>query len=140
MYRIELCDGVGVHWSEAKITKFRTQKAARLLAYLTLHPGNHSRERLIELFWPELGLDAARNALSTTLLYLKKPLERELGQPEGSLIRATRTTIGLVPTSFTTDLESLPSGDAGDGAGGIRAAPGDLDTVSRPRREPGASP
>ncbi|WP_309714364.1 AAA family ATPase, partial [Armatimonas sp.] len=108
MYRIELCDGVGVHWSEAKITKFRTQKAARLLAYLALHPGNHSRERLIELFWPELGLDAARNALSTTLIYLKKPLERELGQPEGSLIQATRATIGLVPTSFTTDLEDLP--------------------------------
>jgi predicted ATPase len=108
MYRIELCDGVSVQCGSAKITKFRTQKAARLLAYLALHPGNHSRERLIELFWPELGLDAARNALSTTLLYLKKPLERELGQPEGSLIQATRATIGLVPGSFTTDLEDLP--------------------------------
>ena len=108
MYRIELCDGVSVQCGSAKITKFRTQKVARLLAYLALHPGNHSRERLIELFWPELGLDAARNGLSSTLLYLKKPLERELGQPEGSLIQATRTTIGLVPGSFTTDLENLP--------------------------------
>ena len=50
MYRIELCDGVGVQWGEAKITKFRTQKAARLLAYLALHPGNHSREKLTDLF------------------------------------------------------------------------------------------
>nr|WP_309697843.1 AAA family ATPase [Armatimonas sp.] len=108
MYRIELCDGVSVQCGGVRITKFRTQKVARLLAYLALHPGNHSRERLIELFWPELGLDAARNGLSSTLLYLKKPLERELGQPEGSLIQATRATIGLVPGSFTTDLENLP--------------------------------
>ncbi|WP_309721063.1 AAA family ATPase [Armatimonas sp.] len=108
MYRIELCDGVSVHCGEAKITKFRTQKAARLLAYLALHPGSHSREKLVELFWPELELDAARNGLSYTLLYLRNPLEKELGQPEGSLIQATRTTICLVPGSFTTDLENLP--------------------------------
>ena len=108
MYRIELCDGVGVQCGDAKITKFRTQKAARLLAYLALYPGNHSREKLVELFWPELEMDAARNALSYTLIYLRNPLEKELGQPDGSLIQATRTTIGLVPGSFTTDLESLP--------------------------------
>ena len=80
----------------------------RLLAYLALHPGSHSREKLVEVFWPDLELDAARNSLSSTLLYLKKPLERDLGVPEGTLIVATRTTIGLVPGSYTTDLENLP--------------------------------
>ena len=34
-------------------------------------------------------------------------MERERGVPEGSLIQTTRTTVGLVPGSFTTDLESL---------------------------------
>ena len=108
MHQIGLCDGVSVQCGEVRVTKFRTQKAARLLAYLALHLGNHSREKLVELFWPELELDAARNALSSTLLYLKKPLERDLGVPEGTLILATRTTIGLVPGNYTTDLENLP--------------------------------
>lgn len=110
MYRISLCDGVRVQCGEVEVTKFRTQKAARLLAFLALNPGSHSRDRLIELFWPDLELDAARNGLSYTLLYLRNPLERDLGVPDGSLIHATRSSVGLVSERFTTDLDALPPG------------------------------
>ncbi len=108
MYQIELCDRLGVRHTTRVVDKFRTRKAAGLLAYLALHPGNHSREKLMELFWPELELDAGRNALSTNLSHLRSAVEKGLGQPEGALIRATRDTIGLQPGSYTTELGSDP--------------------------------
>ncbi|WP_395138249.1 ATP-binding protein [Armatimonas sp.] len=108
MYRIQLQDNLRVCHSAALVDKFRTRKAAGLLAYLALHPGNHSREKLMELFWPELELDAARNALSTNLSHLRSAVEKGLGQPEGALIRATRDTIGLQPGSYTTERGSDP--------------------------------
>lgn len=92
------------------ISKFRTRKAAALLAYLALHPGSHSRDKLLELFWPELELDAARHALSTALGYLRGPLEKDLGEPEGSLIQITRDTVGLNQSAYTTDLATLATG------------------------------
>ena len=110
VYLIELRDGVRVRLGDRVVTRFRTQKAARLLAFLALHPGNHSRERLIELFWPELDLSSGRNSLSGSLGYLRRPLEQDFHHPEGTLIFANRNSVGLVPGSFTTDLESLPPG------------------------------
>jgi predicted ATPase/Tfp pilus assembly protein PilF len=109
-YRIELRDGPRVRHGTTVISKFRTHKAAALLAYLALHPGTHSRDKLLELFWPELELDAARHSLSMALGHLRGPLEKELGQPPGALIQATRDTIGLNAAAYTTDFESLPAG------------------------------
>ena len=41
--------------------RFRTHKAASLLAYLALHlQQTHPRERLLDLLWPEMELSAAR--------------------------------------------------------------------------------
>lgn len=109
-YHIQLVDGVQVRIGDRIVDRFRTQKASRLLAFLALHPGQHSRERLIELFWPELELESARNALSGTLGYLRIPLERKLGLPDGALIVANRNAVGLAPGSFATDLESVTPG------------------------------
>ncbi|MBB6051517.1 NB-ARC domain-containing protein [Armatimonas rosea] len=107
MYQIELKDGVRVRYEAVTVEKFRTQKAVRLLAYLAFHPGMHSRDRLLELFWPELELDSARNGLSAALGHLRVPLEDDLGQRRGSLIRATRDYVGLLPGSFTTDFDTI---------------------------------
>ena len=110
MYQIGLSDGLTVRHGTNAISKFRTRKAAELLAYLALHPGNHAREKLIELLWPAFPLDAARHSLSMALGHLRIPLESGLGQPEGSLILATRESIGLNPSAYQTDLPTLPAG------------------------------
>jgi hypothetical protein len=68
-YQIAFKDGPRVYWGERVVESFRTRKAAGLLAYLAYHPGSHSRDKLIELFW-----------------------------------LATRDTISLNATAFTTDL------------------------------------
>ena len=110
MYRITLQDHLSVTCGLTVVERFRTRKVASLLAYFTLHPGNHSREKLMELFWPEAELDAARNQLSTALSYLRAHLERGLDQPTGALLFADRDCVGLRAGCYTTDLENLPSG------------------------------
>jgi len=80
---------------------------AALLAYLAIHPGNHSREKLLELFWPDLDIDAGRHALSVALSHLRDLLEKGLDQLPGTLIRANRDSVGLRPGSYTTDLASV---------------------------------
>ena len=107
MYLIGLTDGLTVQFGAETVTKFRTRKSASLLAYLALHPGNHSREKLLEIFWPDLELDAARHALSMTLGYLRGPLEKEGAHTQTHLIQATRDCVGLVRGSYTTDLDTL---------------------------------
>ncbi len=91
-------------------TTFPTRKAATLLAYLVTHPGNHSREKLLEIFWPELELDPARHALSMALSHLRNALERDFTQPKGTLLRASRDSIGLETAAYSTDMGSLPAG------------------------------
>ena len=91
-------------------TTFPTRKAATLLAYLVTHPGNHSRDKLLGIFWPDLELDPARHALSMALSHLRNALERDFDQPKGTLLRASRDSVGLELAAYTTDLESLPVG------------------------------
>lgn len=107
MYGIGLCDELQVRFGTATVTAFGKRRAGSVLAYLALHPGKHNREKLLELFWPELELDAGRHALSMALSHLRDLLEKELDQPVGSLIRADRTGVGLASESYTTDIASI---------------------------------
>ena len=75
--------------------RFRTLKAAGILAYLAYHRRNHSRELLIETFWPEADLESARHSLSMALSSLRTALEPP-GVPAGSLI------VGFSPRSGQT--------------------------------------
>ncbi len=78
----------------------RTQKANWLLAMLALRPGAPAtRERLIDLFWPDLDLDAARDNLSTTLSMLR----RAFGAAD-HVLRANRLEVWLEAGAFTTDV------------------------------------
>jgi DNA-binding SARP family transcriptional activator/TolB-like protein len=71
-------------------------KRTALLAYLTLADpcGFHRRDTLLGIFWPELGEQRARNALSQALHYLRRSLgdgvvvtrgEGEVGIAEGAV-------------------------------------------------------
>lgn len=102
------------------ITHFRSRKTAALLAYLVLHPGQHSRERLIDLFWPEDSLPQAQQSLRAALASLRRQLE----PPElraGSVVLATRTHVGLHPAAFVTDLAELEAALAAGDAERVRA-------------------
>ena len=75
-FRIELFGSLRLTDGEQVLTRFQLQKAAHLLAYLALNPRRtHPREELVDLFWPDLELEAGRKNLSSTLVSLKHDLE-----------------------------------------------------------------
>jgi tetratricopeptide (TPR) repeat protein len=51
--RLQLLGQTRLVCGEKVIERFRYQKAVLLLAYLALHPGEHSREGLAERLWPD---------------------------------------------------------------------------------------
>jgi len=65
------------------------------LALLALSPGQYrSREEVIDLIWPEVDFDEARNRFRQTIFVLRKQLEPE-GVTPGSVLFTDRTQIGL---------------------------------------------
>src|SRR5262245_14392966 len=104
MWRIELLGELRVQHADRVITRFPTQKAGVLLAYLAYYPQHpHPRDALIEQLWPEIDLDAARSSLRNALYSLRQLLERDEGAP-GTLLIASRSTVSLHPGAFTTDV------------------------------------
>ena len=52
--------GLRLEQPDGTTTRFRPRKTAGLLAYLAYHrQRNHSREELIEIFWPADDLEVA---------------------------------------------------------------------------------
>src|SRR5262249_10188290 len=102
--RIELLGGFHVQQAGHRITRFRTQKAGGLLAYLAFRLGqSHSRAALAELLWPEDDADPARERLRSALASLRRQLEPP-GVPAGSILVASRAAIQLNPAAVTTDV------------------------------------
>ena len=102
LLRIELLGEFRVYSAERVITRFSTQKAASLLAYLAYHPGPHSREMLVEIFWPGRLPEAGRGSLSQALSTLRRQLEPP-SVPAGGVIVASKTSVGLNPEAIQTD-------------------------------------
>jgi DNA-binding SARP family transcriptional activator len=103
-WRIELFGGVRAVRDGTVVNRFRTQKTASLLALLAARPGRgFSRDELIERFWPDDDLPAARHKLSVALSALRQQLEAP-GTPEGAVLRADRFTVSLAPEAVATDV------------------------------------
>ena len=68
--------------SEGNEVHLPTRQIRSLLAYLILHPGTHSREKLAALLWPDVPDDSARTSLRTALYTLRKKLGRQLLQAD----------------------------------------------------------
>ena len=66
-FRIEQ-KGISVH--------LPTRKTESLLAYLVLHPGFHSREKLATLFWADSSDVSARGSLRKALNLIRRYLAR----------------------------------------------------------------
>lgn len=102
--RIQLFGSLQISQQQCVVARFKLQKAATLLAYLALHAGrSHSRERLIDLLWPELSPESGRDNLSTTLSSLRRDLAI-LHPASQTLLLADRHCVGLNTEVAVTDV------------------------------------
>lgn len=102
--RIELFGEFRVFQSNRNLARFRTRKAAHLLAYLALNrKRSHSREHLIDLFWPDMDTEEGRSNLSTTLSSLRRALEQS-DIPAGNTLIADRQNVRLNAEAVSTDV------------------------------------
>ena len=107
LFRVEMLGRFRVLQDSREITRFRTQKTAALLAYLALYRAqSHPRDVLIERFWSESTLEAARSNLSVALNALRKQLEPP-GVPAGAVVIANHAQVRLNPIAFTTDVDDF---------------------------------
>jgi predicted ATPase/DNA-binding SARP family transcriptional activator len=104
LWRIEMLGGLRAVHPDRIVTRFRTRKAGGLLGYLAFYPHRaHSRDELIEIFWPEVELDSARDRLRVALSSLRRQLEPP-DVPPGGVIRSDRLSVRLNPAACVTDV------------------------------------
>src|SRR5262249_53664747 len=107
---IQLLGGLAVVGRQQGVTRFRTQKAASLLAYLAFHAGlgapPQSRDVLLELLWPEADLDAGRPTLSNALSVVRRVLE-PTGIAPGTVVLADHSAVRLNPDAIRTDVAAF---------------------------------
>jgi predicted ATPase/DNA-binding SARP family transcriptional activator len=106
-WRIELLGRLRATRGTRRLTRFRTQKTAALLAYLACFSERaHPREVLIELLWPDGNPAAGRHNLSVALSSLRNQLEAP-GVAPGTIILADRQQVSLNAAAITTDVAAF---------------------------------
>ena len=83
---------LGVSWDDRAIARLGNGKLAALLVYLAVEPGQHRREALADLFWPDLPTESARLNLRQTIFQLRNVLQAATGR---DFIAAGRHHLGL---------------------------------------------
>lgn len=105
--RIELLGELRVVHGDHAITRFRTHKAAGLIAYLALFLRQvHPRERIADLFWPDKEPEAGRQNLTTILTSLRRQLEAA-GLSAQDVLLSDRQVVRLNPACVTTDIDEF---------------------------------
>jgi predicted ATPase/DNA-binding SARP family transcriptional activator len=121
-WELRLLGGLSARWGGAGgrvIERFRSQKAASLLAYLALEPERtHAREELADLFWPDADdVEAARANLRQALATLRRELEGDDAAPPGAAVQADgRAFVRLNPDVVRTDARRFEAALARAGA------------------------
>ena len=91
------------------VNRFRTRRAAVLLAYLAVNKSrSHPRSELVEMLWPEADEDAGRARLRLALASLRKQFEPP-ESPKGSVIEVIGDSLRLNPRVVSTDVEEFES-------------------------------
>jgi DNA-binding SARP family transcriptional activator len=85
------------------LERFSSRQAGALLAFLAYHPGQHNRDILAELLWPEHDPQLSRAHLRVVLSVLRRSLEPD-DVPNGAVIVADRHTAGLNFENVTCDV------------------------------------
>lgn len=103
-----------VRLNGSPIKKFESNKVRALLAYLAVESDHaHSREKLADLFWPELTANRARSNLSQALYNLQVCLNNHQAQPP-YLIRSLKTVQFNPDSDYWLDVQAF-SADLADG-------------------------
>ena len=103
-WRIEMFGGLVGRQRDREIGRFRTRKAADLLAYLAVYPNSaHSREELVEILWPDSDPPSGRHSLRQALTSLRRQFEPP-GTPAGAVFIADRAILRVNPATVTTDV------------------------------------
>lgn len=108
LWRFHLLGELRAVQSDRVITRFRTAKTGGLMAYLVLYRNRvHSRDTLLDLFWPDSNVTAARNSLSVALNSLRQqfePIPTPGSGPLGDFLIADRTTVHLCADALSSDV------------------------------------
>src|SRR5688572_18505797 len=103
-WQIRLFGGLEAARGDTRITQFKTQPTASLLAYLAYHfSENHPRDLLGDLFWPNKPPEFQRHSLSQALYFLKT----QFGSPAlpwDRIMVGTNSEIRLNPRTVSTDV------------------------------------
>lgn len=67
-------------WNDEEISRLGGGKLVALLVYLAAEPGQHRREALADLFWPDLPAESARLNLRQTIFQLRNLLLETTGR------------------------------------------------------------
>lgn len=100
---ISLLGHAEVHLDGKQVRSRFQPKVLALLAYLAAERRPHSREHLIELFWPDVEAETARSNLRVTLYRLRQTLGNE------RYLHTTRDSLALDPDSVDTDVAGFLS-------------------------------
>jgi DNA-binding SARP family transcriptional activator/tetratricopeptide (TPR) repeat protein len=77
-----------------------TRKALALLVYLVVEGGEHPRDRLVELLWPDTDPEKSRSSLRRTLSTLRTALD-------GRWVQADRSSVSIDRKGITVDLDEV---------------------------------
>ena len=84
--------------------RLRVRKHLAVLVYLALEPrGQHRRERMADLLWPNVSPRDGRHSVATAISMLRGKLGREL-------VQGDRDHVQLVGSGLTLDLDRLAAG------------------------------
>ncbi len=103
---LHMFGGLVVQVGERTVTRFTTQKSAALLAYLGCFPQLHSRDILVDIYWPDSEVDAGRASLSQALSTLRRQLEPP-GTAAGTVILSTKSHVGLNQKAISSDVNEF---------------------------------
>lgn len=104
-WRIELLGQLAVSEGERRIERFRTRRAALLLARLALSHSPIRRDVLVEWLWPDCNFELGRNRLSVALTTLRRQLESP--QTQTKLFLGNHDSLGLNWDAVQTDVEEF---------------------------------
>ncbi len=94
-WHFELLGGVRASTASVQVDDLVGKKPGALLALLTLSLGRtRPREEVIDLIWPEVDFDEARNRFKQVLARLRRQLE-PAGVAAGSVLIADRSQVGI---------------------------------------------
>ncbi len=92
--------------------KVDTRKATALLAYLAVEGGEHARDHLVELLWPDADPERSRSSLRRTLSTLRTALGGLWVEADRAAVRMTRTGVTADVDEFAALADDLHGHDA----------------------------